>query len=473
MQTYPLYIGNEPVTVAAQRTIPLPFDGSPVAEVQESPAEIVDRAVAAAREGARAMAALSNGERSDLLFRLLAIVQRDLAEYARLICLETGKPIKEARGEADRTCQTLLASAIEARQLHGEAVPIDAAAIGKGRMAMTVREPVGVIAAITPFNVPFNLAMHKVGPALGSGNAVIHKPAEQTPLSALRLAEALKEAGAPKGAYSVITGAGRPLGERIVAHPAINMITFTGSVATGTWLRANCGLKKITLELGSNSALIIEPDADLDLAVQRTLLGGFSHSGQLCISVQRIYAHSSIAAQFTEALRAEVQKLKIGHPLEESTEHSSLISEAAAQRVAEWVEESVSRGAQLVTGGGRQHATVPPTILARVPEDAKVMAQEVFGPVVAVNPYDSLDQAVERVNHTTFGLQAGLFTRDLEKAFRTARRLEVGGVIINDIPTFRADHMPYGGVKQSGLGREGPKYAMEEMTEPKIIVWKS
>jgi acyl-CoA reductase-like NAD-dependent aldehyde dehydrogenase len=472
MQTHPLYIGGETLTTGAERIIPLPYDGSPVAKVQEAPAAIIDRAVAAAREGQRAMAAMSNAERSDLLFRLHAILSRDVAEIGRLICLETGKPIKEARIEADRGLQTALTSAIEARTLHGEVVPIDGAPVGKGRMAMTVREPVGVIAAITPFNVPFNLALHKIGPALAAGNAVIHKPAEQTPLSAIRIAEALMEAGAPKGAYNLVTGEGRTLGEVIVSHPGIDMITFTGSVAVGKWLRANCGLKKLTLELGNISGVILEPDADLDLAVARTILGGFSNSGQVCISVQRIYAHSSIATRFIEALRAAVDKLKIGHPMEDTTDISSLISENAAQRVAAWVRESVDAGGRLVTGGARNYATVTPTVLEEVPETAKAMCQEIFGPVVSVNRYDSLDQAVERVNSSPYGLHAGLFTQDLEKAFRTARQLNVGGVILNDTPTFRADPMPYGGVKESGLGREGPRYAMEEMTDTKIIVWK-
>lgn len=472
MQTHPLYIGGEAVQTGTERTIPLPYDGSPVAKVQEAPAAIIDRAVAAAREGQRAMAAMSNAERSDLLFRLHAILARDIPAIGRLICLETGKPIKEARVEADRGLQTLLTSAIEARNLHGEVIPIDGAPVAKGRMAMTVREPVGVIAAITPFNVPFNLALHKVGPALAAGNAVIHKPAEQTPLSAMRIAEGLIDAGAPKGAYNLVTGEGRPLGEAIVAHPGINMITFTGSVPVGKWLRANCGLKKLTLELGNNSGLIIEPDADLDLAVARAVIGGFSHSGQVCISVQRIYVHESVASRFIDALRTAVEKLKIGHPLEETTDLSSLVSEKAAQRVDDWVRESVAAGGRIVTGGTRNYATIAPTVLEDVPENAKAMCQEIFGPVVSVNRYKTLDEAVARVNDSPYGLQAGFFTRDLEKAFRTARQLQVGGVIINDVPTFRADPMPYGGVKESGLGREGPRYAIEEMTESKIIVWK-
>lgn len=457
----------------ALRTIALPYDGSPIAQVQEASSGFVDRAVDAASAGARAMAAMSNAERSDLLLRLHALIARDSAEIARLICLETGKPIQEARIEASRALQTVMAAAVAARDLHGEAVPMDSCAAGKGRMAITVREPVGVIAAITPFNIPFNLALHKICPALGCGNAVIHKPAEQTPLTAIKLAELLRECDLPRGAHSVLTGDGKTLGERIVAHPGIAMITFTGSVPVGKWLRANCGLKKITLELGNNSGLIVEADANLEEAVARTAVGGFMHSGQLCISVQRVYAHRSIAARFTEALKAEVEKIRLGHPTEESTGQSSLVSVKAAERVESWVKEAVEGGASLVTGGDRKFASIPPTIVRDAPESSKLLSQEVFGPVVAINSYDSLDEAIARVNDTPFGLQAGIYTRDIERAFRAARAIRTGGVIINDIPTFRADPMPYGGVKESGLGREGPKYAMEEMTDLKVIVWKA
>jgi acyl-CoA reductase-like NAD-dependent aldehyde dehydrogenase len=472
MQTHPLYIGGQTVNEGPVRTIPLPFDGSPVAQVHDAPAAVIDRAVAAAHQGQQAMAAMSNAERSDLLFRLHGILSGEVQTLGTLIAQETGKPLREARMEADRGMQTLLNAAIEARQLHGEVIPIDGAPVGAGRMAITVREPVGVIAAITPFNVPFNLALHKIGPALAAGNAVIHKPAEQTPLSAFRIAEGLRQAGAPAGAYNLITGEGKALGEAIVAHPGIQMITFTGSVTVGKWLRANCGLKKITLELGNNSGVIIEPDADLDLAVGRTVAGGFANSGQVCISIQRIYAHESIAAKFTEALKAAVEKLRIGHPLDESTEHSSLISESAAKRVESWVQDSLAKGATLVTGGTRDYATIPPTVLQNVPDAAKTMSSEIFGPVVNVNTYSDIDDAIRKVNDTPYGLQAAVFTRDFELAFRAARKLKVGGVILNDTPSFRADLMPYGGIKESGIGREGPRYAIEEMTDTKVIVWK-
>jgi acyl-CoA reductase-like NAD-dependent aldehyde dehydrogenase len=443
-----------------------------VAKVHSADAATVDRAIEAAQAGAEAMAELTNAERADLLLRVHGLLKRDLADFGRLVCEETGKPIKEARAEAERAVQTVLIASQEARSLHGEMIPMDAAPIGKGRMAITVREPVGVIAAITPFNMPLNLAMHKVAPALAAGNAVVHKPSEQTPLSALRLAKIFQEAGAPRGAYNVVTGDGAAIGQQLVSDPRIAMITFTGSVPVGKSIRAGAGLKRVTLELGSNSAMVMEGDADVDATVDRAVVGSFAHSGQICISVQRIYVHDSIADEFLMKFRAATEKLKIGHPYDESSDQTSLISEEAAVRVCDWIQEAVSLGANFVTGGGRRHATIPATILENVPDEAKISCQEVFGPVVVVHRYSDLNDAIAKVNNTPYGLQAGIFTNNLSNAFYAARKFKVGGVLINDIPTFRADHMPYGGVKESGQGREGPRYAMEEMTDVKLICWK-
>ena len=467
-----MYIGGEWITTAEQQPVLLPYDGTPVGAVYKADAAVVTRAIEAAREGARRMRQLTNAERAELLERITAIARRDVADFARIICSETGKPIKESRGEAERTLQTLISSTEEARRLRGEVVPIDGAPIGKGRMAMTVREPLGVIGAITPFNVPFNLAMHKVGPALAAGNAVVHKPASTTPLSALRFARVMEEAGAPKGAYNVVTGSGALIGNVLVDSPHVAMITFTGSKEVGLGIKARAGLKRVTLELGSNSAVVIEPDADLDTAVARSVMGSFAHSGQICISVQRIYVHESIADDFLARFVAATAKLRIGHPFDEATDISSLITEEEAVRVEAWINEARQAGARLLTGGGRKRATIEPTILADAPDGLRISCQEAFGPVVVVNRYKKLDDAIARVNDSVYGLQAGIFTRDLERAFRAAREFEVGGVMINDVPTFRADHMPYGGVKESGTGREGPRYAVEEMSEIKIICWK-
>lgn len=471
LERFPLYIGGEWIESGAIRRITLPYDGSPVAEAVEADEALFARAVAAAREGARAMASLTNAERSDLLLRVYNLLIRDAAGFARLLCLETGKPIREARTEVERAQQTVLASALEARRLTGEAIPMDAAPAGKGKMAMTVREPLGIIGAITPFNIPLNLAMHKVAPALAAGNAVIHKPAELTPLSALRFARLIEEAGAPQGAYNLVPGDGPTLGGRLVDDPHIAMISFTGSVDVGKLIRRNAGLKRVTLEMGNNSAVLIEPDADLDRAVHRCVTGAFSHSGQLCISVQRILVHEDVAARFTEQLVEATRTLRIGHPLEELTDLSSLITEEEAIRVDAWIDEAVHAGARPALRGKRCQATIPPAILSDVPATTRLSCQEIFGPVVAVNRYRSLEDAIHQANATPYGLQAGIFTRDLERAFSAARRLHVGGVLINEIPTFRADPMPYGGVKDSGVGREGPRYAIEEMTEMKLICW--
>ncbi|MBV8808019.1 MAG: aldehyde dehydrogenase family protein, partial [Acidobacteriaceae bacterium] len=338
---HPLYIGSEWIDTKAHDPVRLPYDGSTVAEVPHGDESTVERAVEAARKGAREMASLANFERADLLLRIAELIRRDAAEFAHLICSETGKPIREARVEVERSPQTLIAAAHEARQLRGEVVPVDFSPGGKGRMAMTVREPIGVIGAITPFNFPLNLALHKVAPAFASGNTVVHKPAERTPLSALRLARTIDEAGAPKGAYNVITGDGPELAGAMLRHPDIAMMTFTGSVKVGSEIRAKAGLKRVLLEMGNNSAVIVERDGDLETAVKRTVQGSFAHSGQVCISVQRAFVHESVADTFIAGLQTEISKLRLGHPYEESTDISSLIDEAAAIRVESWIREAM------------------------------------------------------------------------------------------------------------------------------------
>ncbi len=471
-QSYRDYVGGEWVDSAEHEIVRLPFDGTPVGEVPRAGVELVETAVAAARGGFHAMRDLANYERADLLLRVADLIRRDAAEYAQIVCAETGKPIKEARVEAGRSVETLIAAAHEARQLRGEVVPMEFSATGKGRMAMTIREPIGVIGCITPFNVPLNLALHKVAPALAAGNAVVHKPATKTPLSGLRLARTMEEAGVPKGAYNVLTGSGALIGMALAEHPGIAMLTFTGSPEVGRTIKSRAGFKKVTLELGNNSAVIIEPGADLSTAVARTAQGAFAHSGQVCISVQRAFVHRSIAEEFVGRLKTAAEALQIGHPYEPSTDISSLIDEAEAVRIEKWIEEAVNGGARVVTGGKRTRATVSPAVLLDVPAACRISCQEAFGPVVAVYPYDRLETAIEQANATPYGLQAGIFTPDIQRAFQVARKLEVGGVMINDIPMYRADHMPYGGVKESGVGREGPRYAIEEMTETKLICWK-
>jgi acyl-CoA reductase-like NAD-dependent aldehyde dehydrogenase len=471
-QSFPMLIGSDWVRTPQVRTISLPYDGTPVGEVYDADAATVDRAVVAAQKGAGAMAALTQLERAELLQRMRSLLERDAEEFSRLITLETGKTIREARGEVGRALQTLVTSADAARHLQGEVIPMEAAPTGKGRWAMTVREPLGVIAAITPFNFPLNLALHKIGPALAAGNSVVHKPSENTPLSAVRLARLAIEAGVPAGAYNVVTGPGEETGRQIVNDPRIAMITFTGSPDTGREIRAAAGLRRVTLEMGSNSSVILEPDCDLDMLIPRCVLGGYALAGQVCISVQNIYVHESFAEEFTGRFVAGARGLKIGHPLEESTDTASLISEAAAERVESWIKRAVARGARLLTGGTRRGAIIEPAVLIDVPPDDDVCCKEAFGPLVVLHRYSRLEEAINAVNASEYGLQAGICTRDIGKAFETARKLHVGGVMVNDVPAFRVDLMPYGGTKMSGVGREGPRYAIEEMTELKLICWR-
>lgn len=469
---FPLWIGNEEVRTAAVRTIRIPYDGRPLGDVYEADESTLTRAIEAAELGAQGMAALTLYERAELLDKLRRLLARDEEEFARLIASESGKPIREARIEAQRGQQTLQASADAARSLHGEVVPMEASPAGKGRWAMTVREPLGIIGAITPFNFPLNLPLHKIGPALAAGNSVVHKPSENTPLSALEFARLVREAGAPAGAYNVVTGPGETVGRSLVLSDRLAMITFTGSVPVGEEIRAQAGLRRVTLELGNNSSVIIEPDADLETLLPRSVSASFAHSGQVCLSVQNIYLHESIASAFTERFVAVTKALKMGHPLEESTDLASLINEHEAQRVESWIERARRDGARVLTGGTRRGTVIEPTVLVDVPAGHEITCQEVFGPVVSIHRYDKLEDAIARVNSSPYGLQVGICTENLTRAFRAARALKFGGVMVNDVPSYRADQMPYGGVKRSGIGREGPRYAVEEMTELKLICWK-
>ncbi|HEV2246538.1 MAG TPA: aldehyde dehydrogenase family protein [Terriglobia bacterium] len=471
-RAFPMLIGGDWVKSPQVRTVFLPYDRTPVAEVYDADEATVDRAIAAAQRGAITMAGLTQYERAELLQRMRNLLERDAEEFARLVTLETGKTIREARTEVGRAQQTLAASADAARSLHGEVVPMEGAPGGKGRWAMTVREPLGVIAAITPFNFPLNLALHKIGPALAASNSVVHKPSENTPLSALRLARLSMEAGVPEGAYNVVTGPGEETGRQIVNDSRIAMVTFTGSPEVGREIRAAVGLRRVTLEMGSNSSVILEPDCDLETLVPRCVAGGYAIAGQVCISVQNIYVHESIAQDFMERFVAGVRALKIGHPLEESTDMASLISQAAAERVESWIQAAVARGARLLIGGTRRGAVVEPAVLTDVAPDDAVYCKEAFGPLVVLHRYPRLEQAIAAVNASEYGLQAGICTRDIGRAFDAARKLRVGGVMVNDVPAFRVDLMPYGGTKMSGVGREGPRYAVEEMTELKLICWR-
>lgn len=447
-----------------------PFDGALVEEVPATALTDLPHLAGTAQQGAHLMRALTRHQRAQILRQASLTFTQEREPLARCIALEGGKPIREARAEVDRAALTLQFSAEEASRLSGEEIPMDAAPGGRGRLAMTIREPLGVIAAITPFNFPLNLSMHKIGPALAAGNAVLHKPASATPLSALRAREILLRCGLPAEALQVLIGSGAELGRALTELPAVKMITFTGSAAVGLGLRHQAGLKRVTLELGNNSAVVVLRDADLEAAVQACVAGSYAHSGQTCISVQRIFVEESIEPAFTERFATLAAQLRQGHPLDEATDLSSLIHATEAERVSRWVEASQG---EVVLAPRREGARLSAALVRNPAPDSQLMQEEAFGPVAAIQSIRHLDEAIQRANDSRFGLQAGIFTRDLSSAFRFAREVHCGGVLINDVSNFRVDQMPYGGVKESGTGREGPRYAIEEMTELKLISWRA
>lgn len=472
MNEYGLWIGGRQVRTGRVETVAIPYDGSPFACVHLAGGKELEAAVQAAVRAKSDMRSLTAAARSDILYRAYHLLAGRKEEFGRAVSAESGKPLREGLLEAGRAAQTLLFSAEQARALTGEVVPMDASEAGAGRMAMTIREPVGVIAAITPFNFPLNLSLHKIGPAIAGGNTVVHKPASATPVSALMLARLFAEAGLPDGALNVVPGPGGEIGDPLVEDPRVAMVTFTGSAEVGLRIRQRVGLKRVTLELGNNSALIVHEDADLDDCAARAVPGAFAHSGQVCISIQRILVHKKVADDFTARFLKITAALKIGHPLNESTQVSSLITAAEAVRAERWIRYAEAGGAQVLAGGVRDGATLTPAVLSGVAAEADVWRNEAFAPVVCFRVYESLDEAILLMNASPYGLQAGIFTRGLQSAFDAALQAKVGGFLVNDVPQFRLDHMPYGGVKLSGMGREGPKYAIEEMTEPKLISWR-
>ncbi|WP_199616298.1 aldehyde dehydrogenase family protein [Paenibacillus alkalitolerans] len=467
-----LFIDGGWVAADGYRPLFSPYSGEQIAEIAVAGAAEVDRAIQAADQARPVMARLPAHERATILERLSALIREKSDEAARLIALEAAKPLKTARLEVERTVMTYKFSAEEARRIHGETIPMDAAPGGEDRVAYTLRQPLGVVAAITPFNFPMNLVAHKVGPAIAAGNTVVLKPAGQTPLSALFLAELLKQAGLPDGALNVVTGSGSVIGDRLVTDDRVKAVTFTGSPEIGAAIRNKAGLKKVTLELGSNSALIIDQGVDVDSMASRAVTGAFSYSGQVCISIQRIYVHERLYDEFVMKFAAHAETLKIGDPLSAETDVSALISSGDADRTMQWIGEAVKRGASVAAGNRREGNIVYPTVLLNVDPLCSVSCREAFAPVVMINRVGSMEEGVREVNRSRYGLQAGIYTENIRTALAAAEALEVGGVMINDIPTFRVDHMPYGGVKESGVGREGVKYAVEHMTEMKLVCFK-
>ena len=448
-----------------------PFDGSVIDTVPRGGAEDVDAAIATAERGARIMADMPAYDRYRILHKAAEIMTERLEDLGRTITLEEGKVIAEGMGEAARAQETIELSAEEAKRLTGETLGLDGASNGGGKFGLTLRIPCGVVAAITPFNFPLNLVCHKLGPALAAGNAVVIKPATDTPLSALKLTEIMLEAGVPPEAIQCVTGPGGEIGDAVSSDPRVRKITFTGSREVGEHICRTAGLKKVTMELGSNAPLIVMPDADLDKVADATTATGFANAGQVCISAQRILVNGDVYGDFLDALKPRVEALATGNPLDGSVKMGPMIRESDATRVEEWVQEAVGNGATLVTGGDRVGTMHAPTILADVHPDMKVSREEIFGPAVAVTRFDDIDSAIAMANDTRYGLSAGVFTQNIDWALTFARKVHSGNIQINWGPQWRADLMPYGGLKDSGMGKEGPKYAVQEMTELKMVVF--
>ena len=464
-----MLIGGE--WTGAVRTIDVrdPFDGSLVDTVPAGTAADVTRAIDCAVRGYAVSRALPVHKRIEILYGVAAIVRDRQEDLATTIAREGSKTIREARKEASRCVDTITISAEEARRIAGETIPFDSRPGSENRTGYYYRFPIGVIAAITPFNDPLNLVAHKVGPAIAAGNSVVLKPATVTPLSALKLARAFMDAGLPADVLNVVTGHGHEIGEALVSDPRVRMISFTGGVEAALEVTRKAGLKKIGMELGSNSPVIVLADCDLHAAVEASVSGAFWACGQNCIGVQRIYIERGVYEPFCRAFVARTKTYTVGNKLDEATDMGPMISEKEAIRVEQWIREAVAAGATLLTGGARRGTIVDPTVMANMPRGARLDCQEVFGPVVSLYPVETLDEGIARANETNYGLHAAVFTRDLNQAFKAIHGLECGGVLVNDSTDYRIDMMPFGGVKMSGLGREGIKFALQEMTEPKMV----
>lgn len=444
-----------------------PYTKEVLARVPEASAKDVKQAVEAARK-AFASQKLPAYKRSEILEIASKLISENKEDFARTISLENGKPIKTSRKEVERAILTFRFASEEAKRIAGETLPMDAVPEGEKHFGFFIREPVGIVAALTPFNFPLNLVAHKVAPAIAAGNAVVLKPASAAPITALKLGRVLMETGLQDGLLNIVTGKGGTVGEALVSSE-VNMVTFTGSPEVGRRIKQLAGMAKVTLELGSNSAAIIDETADLEIAVPRCVIGAFSYSGQVCISIQRLYVHKNIFENFMAEFIPQVEKLKIGDPLEEDTDIGPMISEDAAVRAQAWIKEAEREGAKLATGGEREDNVLKPAVLTDVKPEMKVMCIEAFAPVVSIVKFEKIEDAIDMVNNSIYGLQAGVYTQNIANAFKAIKELQVGGVMVNEIPTFRADHMPYGGVKESGLGREGVRFAIEEMTNIKMV----
>lgn len=466
---YPLYIHGEWIHTEERIAVAHKYTGQVIATIGKASRHHVEEAVTWALHTFRTQK-LAPSERSDILLRASQIASSRREELELSLVQEVGKTKKDARGELDRVIHTLRLSSEEAKRICGEMVPLGAAPGSENRLGFAIRVPKGVIAAITPFNYPLLLSTHKVAPALAAGNTIVLKPATATPIASYLLVEILEQAGLPKGFVNIVTGSGSQVGNWLLEDPRIAMYTFTGSAEVGTEIKQRSGLRPVALELGNNSPNIVHEDADLELAAKLIAQRSFHNAGQACIAVQRIFVAEAVREAFTEKYLSEVRRLRVGDPEDEATDVGPMISEAEAMRAEAWVQEAIQQGAELLHGGHREGSIMHPTVLAKTTPEMKVNCLEVFAPIVTIIPYQSIDEAFAAANASAYGLQAGIFTNDLNLAMRAARELEYGGVIINDVSTYRNDVMPYGGIKNSGLGKEGPHYAIEEMTDLRMVV---
>ena len=448
-----------------------PFDNSVIDTVPKADSADLEKALAFAERGAKVMAKLSSYDRWKILRKAADLMAARNEELGQTISKEEGKVITEGRGEASRAVETIMGSAEEAKRIHGETVPLDADPTGSKKLGFTLRIPCGVVAGIAPFNFPLNLVCHKVGPALAAGNTVIVKPASDTPLSALKLTEILLESGLPPEGIQCITGSGGEIGDALVADRRVRKVTFTGSREVGDRICRTAGIKKVTMELGSNSPVIIMPDADLNKVASAIAMTGYGNAGQTCISTQRVLTANKIYGDFLGALKPKVEALTIGNQLDEKSKVGPMVKESEAVRVDDWIKEAVGGGARLVAGGGRRGAIYMPAVVADVHPDMRISRDELFGPAVAVTPFDTIEEALTLANDSVYGLAAGIFTENVEWAMKFAREAEAGNLHVNWGSQWRVDLMPYGGLKDSGFGKEGPRYAVEEMTEMKMVVF--
>jgi glyceraldehyde-3-phosphate dehydrogenase (NADP+) len=466
-----MFVAGKVIRNSQMIAVKSPYSGETVGEVASASAEDVKSALNIAEKGAAIMRQMSAGERADILEKAAKNLADD-TEIAKILCSEVGKTIKEARAEVARSANTLKVSVDAARNLTGETVRFDLS--GKtGKTGYFTRVPLGIVLAITPFNFPLNLACHKIGPAIAAGNAIIHKPATATPLTAIRLAEILVRSGLPAEALSVITGPGNTVGDMLLGDTRIRKVSFTGSVDTGTYISSKIGIKKLTMELGSNSAVIVFADVPIEAVARKIKAAGYACAGQVCISVQRVYVQEKVYESFLDSLIKEVRTIRTGDPLLEDTDMGSMINAKESERASRWVDEAIKEGAVVALRGNHNGSLLEPIILAKTSETCDAVTNEAFAPYVVVNSFKDTEDGIRKINASKYGLQAGIFTRDIDTALYGVENIEAGSVLINEVSSFRVDNMPYGGMKMSGIGREGPRFAIEEMTEPKLVIFNT